>query len=233
VSEIRALDGPRVMPAGGRPPRQLVVLLHGYGADGQDLIGLAPHWQPLLPEAAFVSPNAPDPCEMSPMGRQWFSLGDYDPNRVRQDPDYALQVRDRMKEGVAGVVADLDAFLDQELARHDLPATALGLVGFSQGTMLALYIGLRRPATPACILGFSGRLVDGEELADEVRAKPPVFLIHGDADEVVPVGSLFEAVSGLGAAGLSAEWHISQGIGHGIAPDGLELGGAFLSRHLN
>ena len=232
MSEIRDLDGPRIMPADGRPPRRLVVLLHGYGADGQDLIGLAPHWQRLLPDAAFVSPHAPEPCEMSPMGRQWFSLGDIDRDRIAQDDDYAQLNRQRMKQAAAGAAADLDAFLDQELARHDLDDSALGLVGFSQGTMLSLYAGLRRPLAPACILGFSGRLLDGPELAEEALAKPPVFLIHGDADDMIPVAALFAAVDGLGAAGLSVEWHISQGIGHGIAPDGLELGGAFLARHL-
>jgi phospholipase/carboxylesterase len=232
MSDAPDLNGPRQPSASGGTPRQLVILLHGYGADGNDLIGLAPHWARLLPEAEFVSPHAPEACELSPMGRQWFSLSNYDPNLMRRDPAYTQEMYGRMREGAQAVAPTLDAFIDRELERTGLDDRQLALVGFSQGTMMSLQVGLRRPQTCAGILGFSGSLVGSERLPDEIRARPPVLLIHGDADEVVPVQALFAAVAGLGAAELAVEWHVSQGTGHGIAPDGLELGGDFLARVL-
>ncbi len=229
---MQQLTGPRLLPAGGAPPRQLVILLHGYGADGNDLIGLAPHWQRRLPEAVFVSPHAPEPCQMSAAGRQWFSLGRYDPTRMRRDPTQTAAVQDEMLAGAEGVAPVLDDFIDQELARYGLTDANLALVGFSQGTMMSLFVGLRRPRAPACILGFSGSLPGADRLDQEIRQKPPVLLIHGDADDMVPVQSMFDAVAGLGAAGIAVQWHISNGVGHSIAPDGLELGGYFLANAL-
>lgn len=232
MTQIHPITGPSRAPASGGPAKQLVVMLHGVGADGNDLIGLAPHWQQLLPDAAFVSPHAPEPCEMSPMGHQWFSLGRYDPNMMRRDPAHTAEVYGAMRQGADGVAPLLNAFIDAELASHGLADDKLALVGFSQGTMMSLHVGLRRERSPACILGFSGSLLGADRLADEIRQKPPVMLIHGDADDVVPVQALLDATSGLGAAGVTAQWHISNGVGHGIAPDGLELGGRFLSVNL-
>jgi phospholipase/carboxylesterase len=207
------LDGPRLEPAAGGTPRQLVVFLHGYGADGNDLIGLGREWAQALPHAAFVSPNAPDPCGMAPMGRQWFdlSLG-----------DMAL-----IAEGVKQAAPPLQAFLDEELKRHQLPASALGLVGFSQGTMMALAVGLARKPAPAAIVGYSGALATLEALP-EPGAGPDILLVHGDMDEVIPVDAMLMARAQLAQAGLPVEWHIAQGIGHGIDGDGLRLGGDFL-----
>ncbi len=210
---IARLDGPR-LPAQGGETRKLVILLHGYGADGNDLIGLAPHLQRILPDAAFVAPNAPEPCAGAPMGYQWFPIGRFDPSE-----------RERGADAAAGT---LDAFIDAELARYRLDERSLVLAGFSQGTMMALHVGLRRAVEPAAIIGFSGMLVAGERLPDEIKVRPPVLLVHGDQDEVLPVEAIFEAAQGLGAAGVCARWHISEGIGHGIAPDGLELAAAFL-----
>jgi phospholipase/carboxylesterase len=203
------LDGPRLMPAAGGKPRRLVVLLHGYGADGNDLIAIGRHWATALPDAAFVAPHAPDPCGMGG-GRQWFPLTFRDPSEFGR--------------GCAAAAPALDDFLDAELARHGLPASALALVGFSQGTMMALDAGLRRRPPVGCIVGYSGLLARPEMLASAVRPTPPIALVHGDRDEVVPVDMLFAALEALGKAEVPVEWHLAPGLGHGIDPDGLAVG---------
>ena len=208
------LDGPELPPRSGGKARQLIVFLHGLGADGNDLIGLADHWAGLLPHAHFASPHGPEPCDMAPMGRQWFSL---------QTPDPAA-----LLGGVRRAAPLLNAYLDAQLAALGLTARSLALVGFSQGTMTSLYVAYRRPNGVGAVLGYSGRIIGGERLLEEAVAKPPTLLIHGDADEVVPIESIFEAAQALGHAEIPAQWHISADLGHGIAPDGLEIGGRFL-----
>ena len=224
---LPTLDGPR-LPAKSGKAKHLVVFLHGYGADGNDLIDIGRAWQNLLPDTAFVSPHAPEPCAMAPVGRQWFGLTFRDPG-------------ERWR-GVNAAAPTLNAFLDAELARHNLPASAMALVGFSQGTMMALHVGLRRAEALAAIVGYSGMLVapgDPEQghvdmgaLAPEIRTRPPVLLIHGDMDEVVPAQALFMSAQGLAALDVPTEWHLSTGIGHGIDGEGLRHGGEFLARHL-
>ena len=214
------LDGPRLNPRSG-PARQLVVFLHGYGADGNDLIDIGRAWQQYLPQAAFVSPHAPEPCGQAPVGRQWFPLTFRDPNERWL--------------GVNKAAPGLQRFLDAELSRHKLPPSALALVGFSQGTMMALHVGLRRATAPAAIVGYSGLLVippdgDLEAFAAEIKSRPPVLLVHGDQDQLIPAQALFQATQGLAALGVSAEWHLSAGIGHGIDAEGLRHGGEFLAR---
>jgi phospholipase/carboxylesterase len=214
------LDGPRLEPRSGAA-RQLVVFLHGYGADGNDLISIGQAWQPLLPQAAFVSPHAPEPCGMAPIGRQWFALTFRDPNE--------------RWVGVKTAAPSLERFLDAELKRHNLPASALALVGFSQGTMMALHVGLRRATAPAAIVGYSGLFVlppnaKPDAVEPEIRARPPVLLVHGDRDDLIPVQALPQASEALAALGVPVEWHISQGIGHGIDGEGLRQGGEFLAR---
>ena len=211
---MSALKGPERPPASGGAPRKLVLLLHGLGADGNDLIGLAEPWGRLVPHACFAAPDAPEPCDMAPMGRQWFSLSDRSPAS--------------MAEGVARAAEALNADIDARLETLGLGEGDLALVGFSQGTMMSLHVAYRRAAPCAGVLGFSGRLVGGERLGSELRARPPALLIHGDADDLVPVGALFEAATMLGACEVPVQWHVSRGIGHGIAPDGLEIGGRFL-----
>lgn len=210
------LDGPRLPAASGRA-RQLVVFLHGYGADGNDLIELGAQWAGLLPDAAFVAPHAPERCAMSPMGRQWFGLTMRDPNE--------------RWTGVCKARPALDAFLDAECARHNLDDSALALVGFSQGTMMALHTGLRRPRRPAAILGYSGALAGAEHL-DEARIgpPPPLLLIHGDRDDVLPIGAMFEAADALAGADLPCQFHVCPGLGHGIDESGLVTGGLFLAQ---
>jgi phospholipase/carboxylesterase len=217
------LDGPRLEPRTGSA-RQLVVFLHGYGADGNDLIDIGRAWQGLLPHAAFVSPHAPEPCGQAPVGRQWFPLTFRDPNERWTGVNKAAPV--------------LTSFLDAELKRRNLPPSALTLVGFSQGTMMALHVGLRRATAPAAIVGYSGLLavppdVNPETFAAEVRSRPPVLLVHGDRDDLIPPQALFHASSGLVALGVPVEWHLSYGIGHGIDQEGLRHGGEFLARRLS
>lgn len=208
------LTGPRHAPASGGAAKSLVILLHGLGADGSDLIGLAPHWAQSLPDAAFVSPHAPFPCDMAPMGRQWFSLRDGSPTA--------------MARGVQQAAPILDAFIDSELEKAGLADDRLALVGFSQGTMMSLHVALRRTRACAGVLGFSGMLVAPETLKDEIHARPPIMLIHGDSDELIPVEALHGAVSALADAGASAQRHVCQGLAHGIDETGLALGGRFL-----
>jgi len=214
------LDGPRLEPRNG-PARQLVVLLHGYGADGNDLIEIGRAWQSLLPQAAFVSPHAPEPCGQAPMGRQWFALTFRDPNE--------------RWIGVNKAAPMLERFVDAELKRRNLAPSALALVGFSQGTMMALHHGLRRAVPPLAIVGYSGLLVvppegNPDTFAAEIKSRPPVLLVHGDQDDLIPAQALFQATSGLASLGVPVEWHLSQGVGHGIDQEGLRHGGEFLAR---
>jgi phospholipase/carboxylesterase len=214
------LDGPRIEPL-SRNARQLVVFLHGYGADGNDLIEIGRAWQQLLPDAAFVSPHAPQPCAQAPVGRQWFGL-------TMRDPDERWL-------GVTTASPLLEQFLDAELKRRNLPPSALARVGFSQGTMMALHVGLRRAIAPAAIVGYSGMLVVAKDapaktMANQITSRPPVLLVHGESDELIPVPALLMAAEGLAALEVPVEWHISPGIGHGIDNEGLRHGGEFLAK---
>jgi phospholipase/carboxylesterase len=173
MSDLAKLTGPKVLPASGGPARQLVVLLHGVGADGDDLISLADYWSALLPDAEFVSPNAPDQCDMSPYGYQWFSLLD--------------RSMAAMTAGVKKVAPVINAYIDNALAERNLTPDKLALVGFSQGTMTALHTALRRSEPLAGILAYSGALLAPEALAGEIRSRPPVLLIHGADDQIVPL----------------------------------------------
>lgn len=226
---MAGLDGPRVPAASGGPPRQLVVLVHGYGADGNDLIALAPYLQRALPHAAFVAPHGPSACDMSPMGRQWFPIDMNDPVLMSRDPEAMLNRYGRMAEAADKVAPVLDGFIDAELERHGLDGGALALVGFSQGTMMSLHVGLRRSPAPASIVGFSGALLGPDALQGEGLSRPPVQLIHGDMDDLVPPQAMFAAAAALGRCGISAGFHVSPGVGHGIAPDGIDVAVAHLA----
>jgi len=214
------IDGPRLAAKSG-PAKQLVVFLHGFGADGNDLIEIGRAWQDLLPHAAFASPHAPEHMAQAPMGRQWFTLTFRDP--------------EERWTGVNAAGPGLDAFLDAELKRHNLPPSALALVGFSQGTMMALHVGLRRAVAPAAIIGYSGMLVlpsglDPDKFPEDILSKPPILLIHGDRDDVIPAQALFQAAQMLAALEVPVQWHLSLGVAHGIDPEGLRQGGEFLAR---
>ncbi|HVZ14086.1 MAG TPA: alpha/beta fold hydrolase [Bauldia sp.] len=214
---LSTLDGPRIAARSGRPT-SLVVFLHGYGADGNDLIDIGRLWSRQLPDTAFVSPHAPEPCAESATGRQWFPLAGVDPAKLR--------------DGVQSAAPVLDAFLDAELARHGLADDRLALVGFSQGTMMALHVAPRRAHRIAAVVGYSGLLPGPEYLAAETKHRPPVLLVHGDADPLIPSMALFAAQRILGDNGFAVEWHVRHGLPHAIDQEGLDLGLAFLQRTL-
>ena len=210
------LDGPRIAPSRGRASA-LVVLLHGYGANGDDLIALGEAWRQQLPDAAFVAPNAPEPIPGMYGGLQWFDLTLRDPGEYWR--------------GVTAARPMLDGFLDAELARYRLAADRLVLVGFSQGSMLALHVGLRRSAAPAGIVAYSGLLAGAEHLA-EVTSLPPVLLIHGEIDELIAVQALHLAREALASRGMRVEWHVRPGLGHGIDPQAQWMAGHFIGQAL-
>lgn len=215
---LKPLAGPRIEPR-GQTPQSLVVLLHGYGANGDDLIELGRAWARDLPSTAFVAPHAPDHLPYDDAsGLQWFPLTFRDP--------------DEYWRGAKAAGPQLDAFLDAELTRYRLPASRLALVGFSQGTMMTLHVGLRRSAAPAALVGYSGMIAGPEHLKDSITCRPPVLLIHGSDDEVIPAGALHLTREALADAEVPVEWHIREGLGHGIDPEGLAMGGSFLKAAL-
>lgn len=201
-------------PKSGSKPTSMVILLHGLGANGADLIGLAQYWQNALPDTVFLSPDAPFPCDMAPVGFQWFSLQDWSP--------------ESMLEGARAVTPILNDFIDSMLAQYGLADDKLALAGFSQGTMMSLYAGPRRAKPIAGILGYSGALLDGDGLMATGINKVPVRLIHGDVDFVVPLQAYTMAKASLEAAGFQVSGNVTRGLAHGIDDDGIESGAEFL-----
>lgn len=217
MTDIPTLTGPMMPPASGGDPRSVVILLHGYGSNGDDLIGLAPYWRDALPDTVFLSPNAPQPCPGAPGGFQWWSLTSFSP--------------EARAAGVRQAAPVIDHFIDNVLAHFSLSEDRLALVGFSQGTMASLHVGPRRLQPLAGIVGYSGMLADAGALA-EAPTRPPILLVHGDADPMVPVAAFHQAKDALGAAGFELATHVSPGLGHSIDEPGLKLGGEFLARVL-
>lgn len=216
----RELQVGRKAPKSGQV-KSAVVFLHGYGADGADLLGLADPLAPHLPDTLFLAPDAPEPCSGNPFGRQWFPI-----------PWLDGSSEEVAAEGLARAVDDLNAFLDGVLAAEGLTPAQLAVVGFSQGTMMALQVLPRRPAPVAGLVAFSGRLMNPERLAAEVVSRPPVLLVHGDADPMVPFAEMGAAGDVLVGAGIDTFAHVMKGTGHGIAPDGLSVALAFLRERL-
>ena len=212
------LSGPAFAPASGGPAKQLVILLHGVGADGNDLIGLAPMLSQGLPDAEFLAPNAPEPCDMAPVGYQWFSLQD--------------RSADVIEAGVRAAAPLVDKFIDDNCAIRQITPDRVALFGFSQGCMMSLFVGLRRQTAIAAVLGYSGALVAPGKLAAEIVSRPPVLLVHGEADPVVPHQMLAAAQAGLEAAGVDVQTVSRPGLGHGIDEAGIRKGAALLQRTL-
>ncbi len=210
------LDTLSQLPHAGGPPTSLVVMLHGVGSNKEDLIGLAPYLGPALPNTAFISVDGVEECDMAPMGRQWFSLNDRSPARMMSE--------------VARTAPTVHAFLDQVLKDSGLDEGRMALLGFSQGTMMSLSLGLRRKTAPAAIVGFSGALLAGDDFAATVTSKPPVLLIHGEDDGVVPFAAMARAKGQLQAVGVSVETLACPGVGHSIDEPGLRRAAQFLAR---
>ena len=200
----------------------LVVFLHGYGADGADLLGLADPLADHLPNTVFVAPNAPEKCIGNPMGFQWFPI-----------PWIDGSSEEEAEVGMRAAAEDLNAYLDSVMADEDVLPEQVVVLGFSQGCMMALHVLPRREDPVAGIIGISGRLLQPELLKDEAISKPPVLLVHGDQDDVVPPISMPEAGDALQEAGFEVFGHVMKGTGHGIAPDGLGVALSFIGKQLN
>lgn len=214
MTETPKLSGPMLPPKSGGRAKQLMVLLHGYGADGADLIGLGQEWRELWPDMAFIAPNAPEPCALNPGGYQWFPL---DVARI-----------DNRVRGAAAARPVLINFLIDLWGQTGLTARDTVICGFSQGAMMALHIGTSLDSAPIAVVSFSGALIPPEGFAEGRYAKPPIALIHGELDQVVDPDLSRESAQVLADAGYQARLFISPGIGHGIAPDGLDFATLFL-----
>jgi phospholipase/carboxylesterase len=219
MTDLTRLKGPIDAPTGGRAPRSMVILLHGYGSNGADLISLAPYWRASLSDTVFLAPNAPQICPGAPGGYQWWALTDLG--------------RESRAAGVRRAAPLLNAFIDMHRAAFGLLNSQVALVGFSQGTMMALHVAPRRPEVLAGVVGYSGMLADADELQTEVKTRPPLLLVHGDADDVVPFAALGQAEIAFKGLGFDVETHTSRGLGHSIDDAGLRLGGEFLARVLS
>ncbi len=214
MNDLPTLTGPEFGPAGGDEIAQLVILCHGLGSDGKDLIELAPYYAKVLPNAKFLSPNAPFPCDMTPYGYQWFSLQE--------------RTEEAMLAGAKMAHPILNAFIDQQLETHNLTDDKLALIGFSQGTMMSLFTAPRRRHPVAGVVGYSGRLIGKDLTASEINCRPPMVMINGDQDELVPAEAQPIAVEALSAAGIEIQGHIRPGLGHSIDEEGIRIAQDFL-----
>jgi len=218
-TNIKALSGPMVKAKTGQA-KHLMVLLHGYGSDGNDMISLSQFWADLLPDAMFVAPNAPEPCDINPMGYQWFAL----------DTSATLDLEKNISrlKGSEQARPTLEHFLKSLWADTGLGAKDTILAGFSQGAMMALEVGLRLDEELMGIIAFSGGLVEPKNMEDKIKSKPPICFVHGGNDDVVPVGMSVVSCEELKKLGVKASLHISPPAGHTIAQDGLEFASAFI-----
>ncbi len=210
------LSGPFKLSFNGVKPEKLVIFLHGVGADGHDLIDLADEFLDSLPNAVFLSPHAPFKYDAYPMGYQWFSLTDYN--------------EDKLYEGIEIALPILKDYIDENLQKYQLEYKDLVLIGFSQGTIMALQMAPRLPEACFAVIGFSGALVKGQALEKEIKSNPPIFLAHGSDDQVLPISKYRFANIALKNMGFSVEGHIIEGLAHGISLEGIELANEFLKR---
>lgn len=214
---MKIVNGASLQPRSGNAPRQIVLLLHGFGSSGSDMISLAPTWQQALPDALFLAPHAPQRCAFG-AGYQWWGLSELSPQALAR--------------GAREAAPAIDRFIDRKLAQYDLTDADLAIVGFSQGTMMALHVGLRRQAQVAAVVGYSGMLTGAAELRAELVSKPPVLLVHGSQDPVVPVAALHAAERELKQLGIEVTTHVSANLGHSVDPMGIKLGCDFVTQAL-
>ncbi|MDP9057120.1 MAG: alpha/beta fold hydrolase [Pseudomonadota bacterium] len=212
---LKIVNGASLKPLSGAAPKQIVLLLHGFGSSGSDMIALAPSWQARLPDALFLAPHAPQRTSFG-AGHQWWGLSDLSPPA--------------MAAGATQAAPTIDEFIDRKLGQYGLTESELVLVGFSQGTMMALHVGLRRSRQLAAIVGYSGMLTGGDGLNHTAITKPPVLLVHGSDDPVVPVSALHAAETQLKHLGVPVTTHVTSGLGHSVDPLGLRLGGDFVAK---
>ncbi|SCA58041.1 Phospholipase/carboxylesterase [Candidatus Terasakiella magnetica] len=225
------LQGPDLIPQNEKVT-SLVVLLHGFGADGQDLIGLAPFFVQHLPNTAFHAPDGPQVCEMSPFGRQWFSLARCDSDFLRRRAETQDIAFEAMYDGACEAAAPIQHYVDGLMKRYGLSADKVALVGFSQGTMMSLHLGLRQESPYSCIVGFSGALVGASKLKADKKCDSPVLLVHGEADEMLPIHAVELAQSGLKACDIDAQVIRRPGLPHSIDEAGAMACAEFLKQHL-
>ncbi|MBC7635929.1 MAG: dienelactone hydrolase family protein [Acetobacteraceae bacterium] len=209
----KIVNGASLQPLSGAPPKQIILLLHGYGSSGADLIAMAPHWRQNLPDTLFLAPNAP---QRAGSGYQWWPLQSFTPHALAA--------------GTALAAPAIDAFIDRKLGQYGLSEADMAIVGFSQGTMMALQVGLTRRTAPAAVVGYSGMFVGAAGLAHQNPTKPPVLLVHGSADPVIPVAALHAAKADLHKLGIKAATHVSAGLGHSVDVAGLRLGLDFIAK---
>ena len=218
MTDFPDLIGPEAEPASGGPAKQLILFVHGYGADGNDLISLTQYFAHVAPDAAFFSPNAPYRCDGSPYGYQWY--------------DVWMQDRDERLGAIRSTAAIFDNFIDQQLDRRGLTEVSLVLIGFSQGTMMSLFTAPRREKAVAGIVGYSGRMEAPDLLKRDIKSKPPVVLIHGDSDELLAVSEMETAAAALKECGVGIDTHVRPGLGHGIDEQGIRIGLEFVKNAL-
>ncbi len=217
---MSSLDYGQKGPASGTAD-SMVIFLHGYGADGADLLGLADPMARHLPNTLFVAPDAPNVCFMNPMGREWCPI-----------PWIDGSGEETARLGMMEAAATLDTWLAEMAAKTGIAPARTILVGFSQGTMMALQVAPRHVHAFAGVVGFSGRLLQPDFLAQEAVQQPPILLIHGDVDEVVPYAEMAAAEASLTSAGFAVETMTADGVGHGISPEGLSRALTFIKGHL-
>lgn len=218
MSDFPELSGPEAAPASGGPAKQLIIFVHGYGANGEDLISLSRYYAQVAPDAAFIAPDAPYRCDGAPMGFQWYDVW-------MKDPAERLAA-------IRSTGEIFDNFVTGQLARHGLSEDKLVLIGFSQGTMMSLFTAPRRENAIAGIVGYSGRMESPDTLKAEIRSKPPVVMVHGDSDELLAVSEMETAAATLRDCGVEIDTHIRPGLGHGIDEEGIRVGLAFVQNVL-
>lgn len=211
---LKIVNGASLQPLSGAAPKQILLLLHGFGSSGSDMISLAPSWQQALPDALFLAPHAPQQSSYGG-GYQWWGLSELSPQALAA--------------GAAQAAPAIDQFIDRKLRQYNLDEADLAIIGFSQGTMMALHVGLRRPRQIAAIVGYSGMLTGIDELRRAAITKPPVLLVHGTDDPMVPVSALYTAESELKHLGIAVSTHVSPGVGHSVDPVGLATGRDFVA----